>query len=90
MVIYSLNLNYYDFYKPKVGLNVLPMFRLCHNLSFEPLILPHFSTQTKDMYRGTNASNLIEFQCSNGVLIGNRCLYIKSHAILHKPYSVKS
>ena len=32
--IYSLKWYYYEYVKPKVGLNILPMFRVYHNRSF--------------------------------------------------------
>ena len=32
--LYSLNWNYYEFLKPIVGSNTLPMSRVCHNRSF--------------------------------------------------------
>ena len=50
------------FFKPKVDLNILRMFRVYHNRSFEPLIPFHFITQTMDMRHGVIGSDLIEIQ----------------------------
>ena len=50
------------FFKPKVDLNILRMFRVYHNRSFEPLIPFHFITQTMDMRHGAIGSDLIEIQ----------------------------
>ena len=59
-IFYSLNCIFREFLKPKVGSNILPMSRVCHNCSFQPLIPSHFSTQAMDMCHGTTGSSMFE------------------------------
>jgi hypothetical protein len=53
-----------EFLKPIVDLNILPMSRVRHNYSFQPIIPSYFNTQSQDMCHGTIGSDLIniEFQ----------------------------
>ena len=58
--IYFQTWNSYKFLKPNVGPNTLPISRVCHNRSFQPLLSPHFNTHNQHMRHGTIESDRLD------------------------------
>ena len=53
---------YYEVLKPKLGPNVLPMSRVCHNLSFQDEYLLVLAFEARDMFHGTFNYGLIKIR----------------------------
>lgn len=49
-----------NFEKLKVGMNILPKSKACHNHSIILLIPPHFRTRYQDLCHGTIGTRLIK------------------------------